>query len=126
MSYELRYTEPGFWVDFTGNVSIEELNRANGEIQSHYGFESHKYQLINFLDADLSSVTEEDAEFPAVTDSAASKMTRHCVKVAFIVKESYALNIVNCYVQYARQLVPNWKFGVFSTRDDAMKWATLG
>jgi hypothetical protein len=76
-------------------------------------------------DADLSSVAEEDAEFPAVTDSAASKMTRHCVKVAFIVKESYALNIVNYYVQHARQLVPNWKFGVFSTHDDAMKWTTL-
>ena len=125
MPYELRYTEPGIYVHFIGNVSIEELNRANGEIQSHYGFDSHKFQLINFLDADLSSVAEEDAEFPAVTDSTASKMTRYCVKVAFIVKESYALNIVNYYVHHARQLVTNWKFGIFSTRDDAIKWATL-
>ena len=73
MPYELSYSEQGICVHFDGNVSIEELNYANGEIQSHYGFDYHKFQLINFLDADLSSVTEEDAELPAVTDSAASK-----------------------------------------------------
>nr|WP_321464608.1 hypothetical protein [uncultured Desulfobulbus sp.] len=123
MSYELSYAEKGFLVHFAGNVSIEELNRANGEIQTHYYFDYHTYQVIDLLDANLSSVTEEDAEFPAVTDSVASKTTLHSVRVVFVVKESYAFSVVNSYVTYARQLVPKWEFAVFPTRDEALKWA---
>jgi hypothetical protein len=61
---------------------------ANGEIQGHVEFDNHNYQVVDLLDADLSSVTEEETEFPAVTD-----------------------------------LVPRWKYNVFSTREDALKWA---
>lgn len=125
MSYELSYSENGFLVHFEGSISIDELNRANGEIQGHDDFDYHKYQIIDLLDANLSSVTEEDTEFPAITDSVASKTTNYSVKVAFIVKESYALSIVNSYLQYSRQLVPKWKFGVFSTRNGALKWVKL-
>lgn len=121
MSYELKYSDNGFVVRFRGMVTIEELNKANGEIQGHFNFDDHNYQIVDLLDADLSSVTEEDAEFPAETDSIASQ-TRRNVKVALIAREKHALNIVMSYVQYARALIPNWQFDIFSTREDALNW----
>lgn len=122
MSYTLGYSDNGFHVSFHGDVSIDEINCANGEIQGHDDFDCHRYQLIDFLDANLSSVTPEDAEFPAVTDSVASRTTQLYVKVAFVVQESYALSIVNSYVNYARRLIPKWMFGVFSSRNSALDW----
>nr|WP_320010143.1 hypothetical protein [uncultured Desulfobulbus sp.] len=126
MSYELRYFNQGFHARFHGEVSIDELNRANGEMQGHFDFDHHRYQLIDFLDATLDSVTEDDAEFPAVTDSVASKTTRLCVKVAFVVTEAYALSLVHSYIQYARLFVPKWKFEVFPRRSSALAWVESG
>ncbi|MBM9616161.1 hypothetical protein JWJ90_17980 [Desulfobulbus rhabdoformis] len=122
MSYELSYFSKGFHLCFHGDVSIDEINSANGAIQGHNEFDDHRYQLVDFLDADLSSVIEEDGEFPAVTDSVASQTTQLYVKVAFVVQESYAIDIVKSYVNYARQLVPKWHFGVFSSRASALRW----
>ena len=122
MSYELSYAEHGFVVRFHGNVTIDELNIANGELQGHAQFDNHRFQIIDLLAADLATVTEEDAEFPAVTDSIASR-TNWGVKVAFVVTDSYAVNIVNSYMTYARQLTPKWEFGIFATYDAALEWA---
>ena len=121
MSYELSYSNRGFVVIFKGNVTIEEINDANGDIHGHANFDNHNYQIVDFLDADLSSVEMEDAEIAAQTDCIASR-TRWNVKVSFVVREAYALKIVNSYVNYAQQLIPTWKFGVFSTQEEALKW----
>jgi len=124
MSYELRYNDGGFVAVFKGNVTIDELNSANGEMHGHFDFDNHRYQIVDLLEANLDSVCDEDTEFPAVTDSIASETTVRKVKVAFVVEESYALSIVNGYVEHARRLVPKWKFGVFSTPEVAFTWAT--
>lgn len=122
MPYDLNYIDSGFVAIFKGEVTIEELNEANGEIQGHSNFDDHNYQIVDLLAADLSTVTEEDTEFPAVTDSVAS-VSRWNVKVALVVTEEHALSIVNSYVRYAQQLTPRWQFAVFSTRGDALQWA---
>ncbi len=123
MSHILVYSDGGFTLCFKDKVMIDELNSANGAIHGHTEFDNHRYQIIDLLDADLSFVTEEDAEFPAVADSIASR-TNWGVKVAFVVTDSYAVDIVNSYVTYARQLTPKWEFGVFATCDAALEWAT--
>ncbi|WP_321492246.1 hypothetical protein [uncultured Desulfobacter sp.] len=121
MSYELSYIERGFVVRFKGDVTIEELNDANGKIHGHAKFDYHRYQIIDLIEADLSSVTEEDAKEPAATDSIAS-LRKWNVKVALVAVKSAALSAANNYAEQARQLTPTWKFEIFSTFEDALKW----
>lgn len=121
MSYELSYNDRGFVIRFKGDVTIEELNDANGKIHGHAKFDYHRYQIVDLLDADLSSVSGEDAKVPAVTDYIAS-LRKWNVKVALVAVKSPALNAANNYAEQARQLTPTWKFKIFSTFEDALKW----
>lgn len=122
MPYDFDYSEGGYVVRFKGNVTIEELNDANGEIQGHSDFDFHNYQIVDLLKADLSSVNEKAALIPAATDSVASE-TRKNVKVAVVASESHALSVANSYVKLAREMSSSWEFDVFSTYEDALKWA---
>jgi len=55
---------------FSGIVSIDEINEANGQVQGH--------QKFDFLNADLSTVDAEDALIPAYTDVAALTSRQSC------------------------------------------------
>ncbi len=121
MSYELSYSDGGFLLRFEGNVTNDELNMANGEIHGHEEFDSHRFQVVDVLDADLSLLTEDDAALPAETDAVSATRKWH-VKVALIVAKPKDVIVVDSYVAAARQLIPHWEFGVFSTRENGMKW----
>ena len=122
MSYQLSYSERGFVIRFKGKVTVEELNEANGKIHGHAGFDYHRYQIIDLLEADLSSVTEDDTKEPAAIDAIAS-LRKWNVKVALVVLQNDTLKTVNTYVEQARPLTPTWKFQIFSTFEDALRWA---
>lgn len=122
MSYEFSYNERGFVLRFKGNVTIEELNEANGKIHGHAKFDYHRYQIIDLLEANLSSVTKEDAKEPAATDAIAS-LRKWNVKVVLVAIKSDAVKAAKNYVERAQRLAPTWKFEIFSNFEDALRWA---
>lgn len=122
MSYGFSYKDQGFVLCFKGHVTIEELNKANGEIHAHPEFDSHCYQIVDLLEADLSSVSKDDAKIPAAIDAAASTY-RWGIKVALVAREVSALEAAYNYVEQARRLAPRWEFNIFPTRTEALEWA---
>ena len=122
MSYKLSYSEYGFVLRFKGNITIEELNNANGRIHGHVNFDFHRYQIIDFLSADISSITSNQAKEPAAMDAVAC-LTLWRVKVAFVAVENKTLSVINDYIAEVRQLIPRWEFDIFSTCEDALRWA---
>ena len=89
MSYSLSYRDKGFFLTHKGVISIDEINEANGQIHGHEEFDSHKYQIIDLLNADFSEILLTKAKQPGATDSAASK-TKGNIKVALLVEEEKA------------------------------------
>ena len=122
MSYKMSLADDGFILTFKGDVTIRELNQANCAIHEHPDFNIHRYQIVNLLDADLSSVTENDGSVPAMLDSMAATKNEN-VKVALVAQGEHSLNVVAGYVSASQNCNKKWKFKVFSTFEDALTWA---
>lgn len=68
MLYYLNYKNNGFFLTHKGLITIDEIHEANGLIHGHEEFDSHKYQIINLLDADFSTINQSESIEPAATD----------------------------------------------------------
>ena len=122
MTYHIAWHDQGTVVDLTGTISIDEINEANGRLHGDARVENHEYSVWNFLEADLSQVSEQDILVPAAIDRAASISIRR-IKVAFVaVADSHAINILLHYVNAAERDIENWEFGIFGSTKDAMDW----
>jgi hypothetical protein len=118
----MSYVDDGFILTFKGDVTIQELNQANSAIHQHPNFDIHRYQIVNFLDADLSSVTENDGRIPAQLDSIAARKNEN-VNVAFVAQGAHTLRVVEGYLSAAQASNKKWKFRAFSTFVDALAWS---
>jgi len=76
------------------------------------------------LDADLSSVTENDGRVPALLDSIAARRNEG-VKVALVAQGAHSLNVVGGYISAAQASNKKWKFKAFSTLEDTLIWAKI-
>jgi len=121
MSYYLNYKNDGYFLTHKGLITIDEIHEANGLIHGHEEFDSHKYQVINLLDADFSTISQSKSKEPAITDLVASK-TRPNVNVALVARETYAINFCKRYISESKQRGSQWDFEIFSDLIDALEW----
>lgn len=125
MSYQLVHEGNGFIVTFYGDVSISEINEANGEIQGHAEFDTHRYQLIDFRAASLTKVTKEDSHEPAATDVVAATMNPS-VRLALLSPDAISVPICEEFARESIELGSPWKYGIFYDYDAALEWARAG
>lgn len=122
LSYCVTYKNNGFLLTHKGLITINEIHEANGLIHGHEEFDSHKYQIINLLDADFSKINQSKSIEPAATDLVASKI-RSNIKVAIVVREAKAINFCKLYVSESKQYGSPWDFEIFSELEAALQWA---
>ena len=122
MSYRLIYKEKGFILTFSGDVSFDELNTANGKIQGHSEFDVHRYQIVDVRNADLSSISRDQAREPAAIDMIASTMNPK-VRIGLIASTTDGFNICKEYADNSIAMGSPWQFNVFYDYDKALEWA---
>lgn len=122
MSYLLTYKQNGFFLTHKGLITIDEIHEANGLIHGHEEFDSHRYQIINLLDADFSTINQNESKEPAATDLVASRI-RSNIKVALVVREALAMNFCTLYISVSKQDGSSWVFEIFSELESALQWA---
>ncbi len=122
MAYHITWNQEGTIVNLSGLLSIDEINEANGILHGDARLDNHKYSIWNFLEADLSQLTESDLLRPAATDGAAS-ISIPRMKVAIVAVDSHAVKVLGHYVQYAIQVTTWWDFGIFNSMQEALHWA---
>ena len=122
MSYKIDYRDGGYIARFEGDITIDEINLANGEVHGHENFDVHRYQVINLLEANLVAVTEDDVLIPAAINYVASK-TRKNVKMAIVANQSYTVTLAKHFVSSAGDMSLPWQVKVFSELESALKWA---
>ena len=124
MPYQLTYENDGFLLVHTGIITIQEINESNGLIHGHPEFDSHRYQIVDLLEADFSEILLANANQPGATDWAASK-TASNIQVAMVVEETNAKAFCEEYISTTKQLGSDWEFGLFPSREQARKWLDL-
>ncbi len=122
MPYTLIYRDNGFFAKHSGVITIDEINEANGKIHGHVDFDSHKFQVINLLEADLTHLHASLARIPGAIDSAGSRVNSH-VKVALIAVDYISIQFCLEYINTARRLKSSWEFLIFSNEKEAILWA---
>ncbi len=121
MAYTLDYNNNGFILTHHGPVTLGEIHEVNGLIHGHEGFDAHKFQLIDLLDADFSQLDEATAKEPGATDFAAS-ITQANVRVALVAKTPTTIRFCEQYCATSKRLGSNWRFEIFTDRDTARAW----
>ena len=121
MSYYISYKDNGFFLTHKGIITIDEIHKANGLIHGHEEFDSHKYQIINLLDADFSTICQSKSKEPAVTDLVASKSQSN-IKVAIVAWEANAISFCKLYISESKQRGSPWDFEIFSDLEAALEW----
>ena len=122
MSYRLIYKEKGFILTFSGDVSFDELNTANGKIQGHSEFDVHRYQIVDVRNADLSSISRDQAREPAAIDMIASTMNPK-VRIGLIAYTTDGCNICKEYADNSIAMGSSLQFNLFYDYDKALEWA---
>jgi hypothetical protein len=121
MAYCLIWKESGTILNFSGDLSIKEINEANGFLHGNYRIESHRYTIWDLLGANLSSITEDEIDIPAAIDMPAARYVRK-IKVLLVVQEAHATQLCKRYIKTASELISNWEFAIFNSMADAKKW----
>lgn len=84
MAYQIEWTKTAVTVTLHGEINIEELDEANGKLHGDARIEDMKYNVWDFLDADLGPITKIEIEDTAAIDMVASRSV-HKMKVALAV-----------------------------------------
>lgn len=122
MSYKLVYKDNGFIIAFFGDISIKELNKGNGDIHGHYEFDTHRYQIVDLREANLSDVSMEDTLEPAAMDVVASA-TNTSVRIALVASDTHSFNICKEFADHSKEMGSPWGYGVFYDYNEALEWA---
>ena len=123
MPYHISYKNNGLFLTHKELITIDEIHEANGILHGHEEFDSHRYQIINLLDADFSTISQSKSIEPAATDLVASK-TKSNVKVALVVRDARAINFCRLYISESKQLGSPWDFEIFSDLEVALEWSS--
>jgi len=121
MAYDFSFKNNGFFVSHKGIITIDEISEANGLIHGHEYFDSHRYQIINLLQADFSEILQSRSKEPAATDWAASRYQSN-VKVAIVAQEDKAVDFCKQYISESKQSGSPWDFKIFSDLEGALEW----
>jgi hypothetical protein len=121
MAVNIEWKKNGIIAKFVGKVTIQEINESNRVMHGDARFDDLQYQISDFLEADPSLVSFDDALVPAATDLGASR-TVHEMKIALIIQEPTAVELGKHYIEISKKLGSPWQFALFSCMEDAMKW----
>ncbi len=121
MAFQVTWKEKGTILNFSGSLSIQEINKANELLQDDARLDDHTYSIWNFLEADLSSITEKEMNQPASIDSAVA-ISVPKMKVALIAQENHAVELCKYYIERTKKFGTTWEFHLFDCMDDAIKW----
>jgi hypothetical protein len=122
MSHQITWESRGSIIECSGLFDIGELQEANGILHGHEGFDRHTYQIWDLLNADMSTISEEDMLEPSAMDDVASMSTPR-MKIALVVNDDYAVKLCESYSKSIGEFNSKWECRLFDSMGDARQWA---
>ena len=119
--YTIAWEPSGFIVEFNGTVGVEDILGAGNEIYADDRFNTMIYSIWDFTNAELSKVEKEDMMIFVGEDLGATYMLKDH-KLAIIVEEPHALNIMSYYIEKSIINGSSWKFSTHESVLSARSW----
>lgn len=124
MAYEIIWWDNGLVVECAGILNCQSINEANEQVQSDLRVDDSRFQIWNFLKADLSRVTcREMRRLAAVNRVAAISVPQ--MRIAFVVQGEAATALCGHYVKEVVDHGSRWESSVFALMDEAIDWAAM-
>lgn len=119
MAFDLVKEEKGFVFRFRGALTMPEVLEVDRIAWEDPDWDKHQYEIWNFLEAEVSTFTPEDALIAATIDNVSFEVTRDLM-VAMIAVEKDVLKLCRVYID-ATDIAPG-NVRIFKTESDARAW----
>ncbi len=121
MPYYTNWKKDGIIWKFYGDVTADEIERANNEFYENEGSDFAKYQIIDTLDVKSVEWNDIDIKKIAALDKGASIMINK-LRVAYISNDEKVIKILEKYTEISRILNSTWEFRSFAETKPAIEW----
>ena len=108
------------WV-FAGDVTAEEIERANAEFYEDPRSDQARYQIIDARAVTSVEWNDMDIKTTAAMDIGAEQVVKN-VKVAYIASDPGVMDLLEQYADISRLLNSSWKFKGCETMAEARAW----
>ena len=121
MPYRTHWKENGIVWEFYGDVTAQEIERANAEFYRDARSDEAKYQIVDARDVASVEWQERDIKTVAAYDLGASRTLRN-VRVALVADDGEIMEKLDRYADLSRRLNSSWQFERFETLEPARAW----
>ena len=121
MSVSTTWKEQGRFPVYEGFFSIAEFLFHFTEIRRDSRYDSIKYSIVDFTNADFSKLEVEDGYFATAVDYH-SKLSYSEHLFALVTNDPHALKILKNYKNEMLNLGMTWKIEFFAAQAEARKW----
>lgn len=121
MSFEIKWQTKGLVVKFKGDVTIQEIDAMNEALYSDARFENCRYQMFDFISADLSGIKIDELNETARNDAEMSQAFP-TPAVGIISQQPIGGALAYHYKMLAEAHRIVWDIQIFRTLADAEKW----
>ena len=121
MPYATTWEESGVLWTFRGQVTGDEILRANQEIYRDPRFQHLTYQIVDLTAVERFDVTEDDMAMIALNDRLASR-SRPSVRVAVAAADEIIKDLSAFYD--AVMVGSPWRQRIFDSISEAREWLT--
>lgn len=119
MPYKTTRESRGLLTEWSGHSTNAEMVQMQEQVHRQADFDSVRYSIHDFSKCESFAPNDNDVEFSAAIDGAASKMSK-LLKIAIVAANSGVTEMVNRYINLDLSPYPV-KF--FATLQDAREWA---
>ena len=119
MPYEMIDEGIGLVFRFRGDVATKEIMAANTEGWEHPNWQSHRYQIWDYLNVDSMSMDKPDSLAFAKMDSVAFRVSQP-IKIAFVTKSQQIIDLCESYA--ASLDIENMMARTFGDEATARQW----
>ena len=118
MPYKLDWEHDGVYWKYYGNVSGKEIIEASTAIYGDQRFDTLKYKLVDFLDAETIKIDKDEVALIAYQHLAAERSNPY-VKNAIVIKPSDS-EIASSFAAFFSDSC--WEVQIFQNLDEANNW----
>jgi hypothetical protein len=124
MPFDTKIVKDGIIARYFGTVTFDDVMKSSGLTWGHPIWDTAKYYITDFLDADMLEMSPDQAMALAHMDNASMRRGTSQRKYAFVVTSPQVVELLEIFMQSLD--APNWEIRMFADMERAIDWAASG
>ena len=124
MPFDTKIEKDGIIARYFGTVTFDDVMESSGITWGHPIWDTAKYYITDFLDADILEMSPDQAMALARMDSASMRSRTSQRRYAFVVTSPQIVELLEIFIQSLD--ASNWEIRMFDSMERAINWAASG